>query len=193
MALILCLCLAIGVGGAMAQTKGPVVTQTAFSKIDADKNGVVTVAEYAAFWKGRFQEIDADKDGKIMADEFAAATKQAFGAADTNKDNVLVAQEFVAYWCGPEAQVPARAKGKTGKRIDANRDGKIDKDECVVFWIARVNDMDTNKDGRVTMDEFIAMTQKQFKEMDRNGDGFISVQEYDFYWSAKTPPAGKGK
>lgn len=197
LAMVVFVILVIGMGGAIAQEKKPVATQTAFSKIDADKNGVITVAEFAAYWKGRFQDIDANKDGKAMANEFEAATKQAFASADADKNNVLVAQEFVAYWCGPEAQAPKQAKEKAkvkvGNKIDANRDGKVGKDECVVFWMARFNDMDANQDGKVTMEEFLAMTQKRFKELDKDGDGFISVQEHDIYWSAKPAPAKKAK
>jgi len=187
------LVLGVGMGGAMAQGKKPVATQTAFSKMDTDGNGVITVAEYAAYWKGKFSDIDANKDGKIMANEFEAATKQSFSGADADKNNVLVAQEFVAYWCGPEAKAPKKAKSKTPKSIDANKDGKISKDECVVFWAARINDMDANKDGKVTMDEFLAAAKKEFKNIDKNGDGVISVQEYDYYWSGKPVPEKKAK
>lgn len=58
--------------------------------MDINGDGVITIAEYSAYWKGRFKDIDANKDGKLMADEFQAATKQAFNSADANKDNVLV-------------------------------------------------------------------------------------------------------
>ncbi len=187
------LVLVVGLGVAMAQGKKPVITQTAFAKMDTDGNGVITVAEYAAYWKGKFGDIDANKDGKIMADEFEAATKQTFAGADADKNTVLVAQEFVAYWCGPEAKAPKKTKGKAAKSIDANKDGKVSKDECVVFWAARINDMDTNKDGKVTMDEFLAAAKKEFKKIDQNGDGVISVQEYDYYWSGKKAPEKKAK
>lgn len=126
--MVMLLVLTVCLGGLMAQEKRPVATQTAFSKMDANGNGVLTVAEYGAYWKGRFQDIDANKDGKLMADEFEAATRQAFGVADADKDNVLVAQEFVAYWCGPEAKADKKAKGKVKKNIDANQDGKVGKD-----------------------------------------------------------------
>jgi Ca2+-binding EF-hand superfamily protein len=179
-----------GLGSALAQDKKPLVTQTAFTKIDANKDGVITVAEYNAYWKGRFSEIDANKDGKIMADEFAASQKQVFSEMDANKDNVLVAQEFVAYYCGTEAKVPKK-KGKAPKNIDANKDGKIGKNECAVFWLAKFNEADKNKDGKVTLEEFLAAAQKQFKAMDLNQDGVISVQEFDYYYSGKKVKAAK--
>jgi Ca2+-binding EF-hand superfamily protein len=175
----------------MAQGKSPVVTQTAFSKIDTNGDGIITVAEYDAYWKGRFSDIDANKDGKVMAAEFEASSKQQFSAMDADKDSSLVAQEFVAYYCGPEAKAPKKAKAKPMKKIAANKDGKIGKDECVAFWMARYSDMDTNKDGKVTMDEFLAAAKKQFKDMDKNGDGVIAIQEFDYYYTAQDAKAKK--
>ncbi len=191
MGLVVMLVLAVGLGVAMAQGKSPVVTQTAFAKIDTNGDGIITVAEYDAYWKGRFADIDANKDGKIMAAEFEASTKQQFSSMDANKDSTLVAQEFVAYYCGPDAKVPKKAKAKPMKKIAANKDGKISKDECVAFWVARYSDMDTNKDGKLTMDEFLAAAKKQFKDIDKNGDGVIAVQEFDYYYAAQDAKSKK--
>ncbi|MDQ1277091.1 MAG: hypothetical protein QG555_130 [Thermodesulfobacteriota bacterium] len=191
--LVFLLILTFGLGVAMAQGKSPVVTQTAFAKIDTNGDGIITVAEYNAYWQGRFSDIDIDtnKDGKVMAAEFEASTKQQFSGLDANKDNSLVAQEFVAYYCGPEAKAPKKAKAKPMKKIAANKDGKIGKDECVAFWMARYSDMDTYKDGKVSMDEFLAAAKKQFKDMDKNGDGVIAVQEFDYYYAAQDAKAKK--
>ena len=191
MGLLVMLVLAVGPGVAMAQGKPPVVTQTAFAKIDTNGDGIITVAEYDAYWKGRFSDIDVNKDGKIMAAEFEASTKQQFSSMDAGKDNVLVAQEFVAYYCGPDAKAPKKAKAKPMKKIAANKDGKIGKDECVAFWVARYSDMDTSKDGKLTMDEFLAAAKKQFKDLDKNGDGVIAVQEFDYYYTAQDAKAKK--
>jgi Ca2+-binding EF-hand superfamily protein len=177
-----------GLGSALAQDKKPLVTQTTFTKFDANKDGVVTVAEYDAYWRGRFNEIDANKDGKIMADEFEASQKKVFGEIDANKDNALVAQEFVAYYCGANAKVPKK-KGKAPKNIDANKNGKVDPNECAVFWIAKFHAADANKDGKVTMEEFLTAAKKEFKDMDMNQDGAIVIQEFAFYYSGKKAKA----
>ena len=183
--LVVLLLLTVGLGTAAAQGKSPVVTQTSFARIDTNGDGIITVAEYEAYWKGRFRDIDADKDGKIMAAEFEASVKRQFSTLDADKDNALVAQEFVAYYCGPDAKAPKKAKKKAMKKIDADKNGKIGKDECVMFWMARYRDADADKDGRVTMDEFLAAAKKQFQEMDMNGDGVIAVQEFDYYYAAQ--------
>jgi Ca2+-binding EF-hand superfamily protein len=182
--IMMLLVLTIGLSVAMAQEK-IMLKESAFTKMDTNGDGEITVAEFKAYWKGRFGDIDANKDGKLMAAEFEKATRQVFDFADKDKDNVLVAQEFVAYWCGPDVVVPKKTKGKPKKTIDTNNDGTISKDECVVFWRARFNEMDKNRDGKVTMDEFMTDIKKEFKKIDKNGDGYISVQEYDYYWSGK--------
>ena len=42
---------------------------------------------------------------------------------------------------------------------------------------AFVQNFDANKDGKVSKEEFLQPAQAQFKHMDRNGDGFISLDE----------------
>ncbi|MCX5903950.1 MAG: hypothetical protein NTV89_10895, partial [Proteobacteria bacterium] len=103
----------------------------------------------------------------------------------------LVAQEFIAYYCSPAAEAPQTVKAKKAKKIDANKDGKIEDDECVAFWVAQTSDMDLNKDGKVTMDEFLAAAKKEFKAIDKNGDGVISVQELDYYYAPQKVKAKK--
>jgi Ca2+-binding EF-hand superfamily protein len=125
-----------------------------------------------------------------MAAEFDAGTQQQFSSMDANKDNALVAQEFIVYYCSPAAKAPQTVKAKKVKKIDANKDGKIEDNECVAFWAAQYSDMDINKDGKVTMDEFLAAAKKEFKAIDKNSDGEISVQELDYYY---TPPKVKAK
>ena len=187
---VMLMVLAVVPGFTMAQGTPLAATQTAFAKMDANGDGVVTVAEYNAYWKGRFNDMDADKDGKIMAAEFDAATQQQFGSMDANKDNALVAQEFIVYYCSPAAKSPQTVKAKKIKKIDANKDGKIEDGECVAFWASQFSDMDLNKDGKVTMDEFLQAAKKEFKAIDKNGDGQISVQELDYYYA---PPKVKAK
>ncbi|HOW57102.1 MAG TPA: EF-hand domain-containing protein, partial [Smithellaceae bacterium] len=161
----------VAVGFSSAQTKNPVVSQTVFVKMDAGKDGVITVAEHSAYWQGRFKEVDADKDGKIIAAEFEAAVKDSFGAQDADNDSILVAQEYIACWCGPNAKIPQKAKAT--KKLDANNDGKISDDECAVFWMARFKDVDENKDQKITRDEFLKAMRKIFKEIDKDGNGII--------------------
>jgi Ca2+-binding EF-hand superfamily protein len=78
-----------------------------FSKIDADKNGSITLAEFKAAAKVRSnqspEEIlskwDANKDGKVSAAEFKGTALAAFDRADLNHDGKI----------SPDEQAKARA------------------------------------------------------------------------------------
>ena len=194
MLLILVMC----AGTAMAEQK-PVVAQTAFAKMDTDGNGEITIVEHKAFWKSRFADLDANKDGKLSAEEFVKGItgQTPGGTPGVGKDKALLAQQFVVYWCGPDAKVSKETKPKADIAAsgngDANKDGKIDKDECVAIWFTHFNAMDTDKDGKVTMDEYVSYLKKRFKELDKNGDGYIVAAEYDYYWSGTPATADKKK
>jgi hypothetical protein len=76
-----------------------------------------------------FDTIDADKDGKITAAEFAAHRKARFAAADTDTDGLLTAEEMTAYHM---AQMAARMQERTAKMfqwMDTNGDGGLSVDE----------------------------------------------------------------
>lgn len=180
-------------GAALAEPKTPMMVRSVNSLMDANGDTVVTVAEHAAFWQGRFKDIDKDKDGKLTAAEFTKATNEFFGNMDEDKDGVLVAKEYIAYWCGPKALVPKTIKAKSKKKPDANKDGKIADDECVAYWSANIFDIDSNHDGKITTDEFTAAMSRRFKEIDKNRDGFISIEEHSYFFSGKDLPAKKTK
>lgn len=178
-------------GMAAAQSKSPAVARTVYSQMDANGDAEVTVTEHAAFWQGRFKDIDADKDGKLTAAEFNAATKAYFGNMDSDHNGVLVAKEYFAFWCGPKAVFPDKIKAKPRKKIDADQNGKISDDECVVYWSANFFDVDSNHDGKITLEEFMAAMSKRFKEIDKNGDGFVSVEEHAYFITGKPAPVKK--
>lgn len=180
-------------GAAMAQVKSPAMIRTAYSAMDANGDGVVTVTEHAAFWQGRFREIDAENDGKLTAAEFNAAEKRFFGDMDTDDDGALLAKEYIAFWCGPKALEPAKSKTKTKtkKKLDANKNGKIGDDECVAFWVAEIYDVDANQDGKVTSEEYMAAMAAAFKEIDKDRNGLISIEEHAYFISKKAGAAKK--
>lgn len=109
-----------------------------------------------------FEKIDANKDGKVTLVEAKAAEKTRFAAIDANKDGRLTTQELEAHRAakhGDEAANPERAhkhKGHGAKffaKVDANGDGAIDATESAAKAEKMFTRMDDNGDGVVTKDE----------------------------------------
>jgi hypothetical protein len=99
---------------------------------DTNADGLISRAEAAALPRllEHFDEIDANKDGQISAEElraFHAAHRGGHGGA-----------------------------GGFFKRMDANGDGKVSKQEALDAAAAHFDRLDANKDGFVTADEMAA-------------------------------------
>ena len=98
------------------------------AKLDTDKDGKVTAAEYTASAKTSFDKLDANADGKVTATEMDAAyttSKPGVGAAktpssadriktlDTDQDGSLSASEHEA---GSRSMF---------EQLDADKDGSL--------------------------------------------------------------------
>ncbi|TIR74982.1 MAG: acid-shock protein, partial [Mesorhizobium sp.] len=86
----------------------------------------------------------------ITLEKFEARREKAFMRADTDGDGKVSLAEWTAF------QTQRKAKGDPAKsfaRMDANKDGFVDKSE---------------------LDAFLA---KRFARLDKNGDGVVSAEE----------------
>ena len=63
------------------------------------------------------------------------------------------------------------------RKVDQNRDGKIDRLELRLKKVAFLSLIDVNRDGFLTIDETL-LSPEAFKEFDRDGDGKISSFEF---------------
>ena len=130
-----------------------------FDRIDADKNGLITMQELDAAMKGLHQRhhdpmkhLDKDGDGLISREEAQAAPRLAkhFDEIDTSKDGFLSKDELAA----------ARVKMKDAMfaRIDTDADGRISREEAARFprLAHHFDQIDANKDGYLTKDELQA-------------------------------------
>lgn len=107
-----------------------------------------------------FEKIDANKDGKVTLDEAKAAEKARFASIDTNKDGRLTTAELEAHHASKRAEhakaKPERMKKHGAKffaKLDANGDGVIDAAESAAKVEKMFARMDENGDGVVTKDE----------------------------------------
>ncbi len=111
-----------------------------FSKIDADKNGILTRKEIEDFERataglaarqrnvGLFQALDTDKNGQLSAAEFA----------------------------GLPMNVPQPNAAQVLAQVDGNRDGQVSLIEYRVGKLVNFDQMDRDKDGVVSVAEMKA-------------------------------------
>lgn len=166
--------------------------------------GLSAVAAPAAAHRGLhlFRQADADKDGKVTRAEFAAARNARFAGIDTDKDGVLEVSELRAW----KRSWPSRVRDARFKALDADGDGRIGAEEFVAQRKAAFAGIDSDKDGAVGKAEFDAAFEK-FRErmlahyggdrgkrhrrwrkrhgagmerrLDLNGDGKVTRAEFD--------------
>ena len=172
-----------------------------FDRADANKDGAVTRAEFDAARNARFAAIDANKDGALEVSELRAWRRAwparfrdaRFKALDGDGDGKLGVEEYVA-----------RRKAAF-ERIDADKDGAVDKAEFdAAFEKVRERMLayydrgdrrkryhrwhghkrramyrrpDLNRDGKVTRAEFDALGSLIFLRLDGAGDGAVTRKE----------------
>lgn len=91
--------------------------ETTFTKMDADRDGLLTRKEYLAFWKDYFDSRDADNDELLSNTEHAHA--DSFDSFDTDNDGKIARDE------------DAHVREKDFKGLDRDRDGSLTQAEFV--------------------------------------------------------------
>lgn len=104
---------------------------------------------------------DADGDGVVTAAEYEASALQRFERMDANKDGVVDAAEIEAI-----KQRFAQREGQGGP--GGGFGGRM---------LAQLAAQDADKDGRITKDEALAAARAQFAAADKDGDGKLTGDE----------------
>lgn len=93
--------------------------QARFDRIDADKDGRVTLAEFIAGGNRMFQHLDANGDGSIGKDELGDGERggRMFERMDTDRDGTVTSAEFEA------------GQNKLFAMLDQNGDGSLNQGE----------------------------------------------------------------
>jgi Ca2+-binding EF-hand superfamily protein len=141
---------------AAALAAAPVAAQESgdlFTKLDANKDGFVTPDEVQEGQKTLYERMlrtsDKDSDKKLSKEEFQAGLKPDEGPRPP--------------LAGGQSPGPRGDKGKGDKgnpreffeRLDANKDGKLSKDEVPERMRDNVKGLDANNDGAISLEEFV--------------------------------------
>ncbi len=103
------------------------------------------------------EEMDANKDGKLAKDELKGRLKENFSKVDANEDGFITEEEF-----------KSTPKMTTGSREQKERP----------TYAKLIEEMDANKDGKLAKDELKGRLKENFAKVDTNEDGFISEAEF---------------
>ncbi len=190
------LALAAAGGIAVAAPAAAPAGTTAQKPTRADRGQPVTRAALEAGIKARFDKVDANKDGIVTRAEFdahrdvlkserqaraKARRDQHFAALDTNKDGQISRAEF-------DAPRERRAEGQKarGEAPKARGEGFADRrwrgpgargsrgEPMAGAWFDR---LDADKDGRVSLTDMLAKPLERFDAIDTDRNGTISPEE----------------
>ena len=151
-----------------------------FSRMDADKDGVITTQElndsHAGFAE-RFKNVDGHQDlrmGRGHRDPNAA-----FDRLDSNKDGAISREEFAQ---AREERIERRVVKREERKAGA-RDGKQSRRHAMRLHGGRgfggrmIVMADADNDGRITLAEAEALALQHFDRLDANRDGQLTPEE----------------
>ncbi|MHB1426507.1 MAG: EF-hand domain-containing protein [Gemmataceae bacterium] len=149
---------------------------------DTNKDGYLSRNELPPDLRPAFDRIDANKDGKLSREELERGIAQ---LQPTRRPSDLIHVLIEMSDCDDACHGEIQRAYDILRKLDTNKDGKIDADELKAAREQIVKDrvaylfkeLDKNKDGKISRDESQGMLRQDFDQLDRNKDGFIDRAE----------------
>ena len=166
-----------------------------FERLDTDKDGKITRAEYDASRATQFKAADKNGDGFIDKEEFAASGDQRrgefvermFARLDKNGDGKLTADELAAGRGKRDRIERGERAGRINfDRADAAKKGFLALEDLTKLRSARFEaslkkrfeGLDTNRDGKLAADELPPARKDSILRADANKDGAVTFEEF---------------
>lgn len=143
-------------------------------------------SSYDDWTEQAFRSLDRNADGRLTTGEWSV-DRAAFRRADHNGDGIVTRREFLGDQNSNDQDSDddgdrddgAAAEARRFDRLDANRDGRVSRDE----WRdsrAAFDRLDENRDGRLTRAELFAedSADDRFDQLDANGNGAVTRGEW---------------
>lgn len=111
-------------------------TKEMMHKMDANGDGMVSKDEWTAFQERTFDALDKDKSGYVTEAEFTATSDERFSFATAAYARGLMTKEMF-------------------KKIDANGDGKISREEFLAYHRKIFDMLDKQKKGMIGLVDFV--------------------------------------
>jgi Ca2+-binding EF-hand superfamily protein len=137
--------------------------QEHFAKLDTNKDGAITQAEFDAHraamkteWQAKRAERRAEMFGKLDTDKNGQLSKAEFNAPRPDRGEGKGDGEHRGHWRGHHGGMGGgmmMGGGDMFARLDANKDGKVTLAEASAKALEMFDKADANKDGTVTPEE----------------------------------------
>lgn len=139
-----------------------------FDKVDANKDGVITRAEFdaqrtamqsqrQAQAKARrdrlFASLDTNKDGQISRAEFDAPRERRAQASQARGDAPRAQAQRFAHRPGMQGPRGQRMAGTWFDRLDADKDGRVSLADMLAKPLERFDAVDTDRNGTISPEE----------------------------------------
>lgn len=179
-------------------------TDTRFKALDKDEDKFISRAEYDASGERAFVHLDRNKDGRITQEDAEPQSKEAQSRETPRRRSIIAMPTshnlagMLEIYDDDGDDVLSRTqydtqRAKVFAATDTNQDGKLDHEEYVKEFDARLLDriadrrqaqlkqgrvrfkaIDSDENGGISRNEYLAMSARMFERADTNKDGLIS-------------------